>query len=422
MSRKLPEPDTNCLHAGALNLPENLGVNTPIVTSSAFDYRADHVRYPRYHNTLNHDVVAARVAALEHAEAGLITASGMGAISAVFLGLMKPGDHAIVLDGLYGGTIDLIEGLLKPYGMEFSVWNGDPAGIAERVRDTTRLIHVESPTNPLMQVVDLAGIAKQAAAHGLTSVIDNTFATPILQRPLELGFDLVVHSATKYFSGHSDLLSGAIVGSRELINRLRPTVVRLGSSLNGQDLALLERSLKTLAIRVRQQSANAGRLASRLADHPGATRVYYPGLEADPGHGIAKAQMSDFGAMLSFRLAESINPDTFLDALELIQPAVSLAGVESTICQPSRTSHAKLTPAERERQGIDDRLMRLSVGIEAVADLERDLDQASMARPILLLLILGLLAWALLSQPALAGIALPCSCSACCRWSRGFTV
>lgn len=368
--------ETLCVHAGAGDFPAPFGLNTPIITSSAFDYRPDHVRYPRYHNTINHQVVARRVAALEGGDDALITASGMGAISAVFLGLMKPGDHAIVLDGLYGGTIDLIEGLLKPLGMAFSVWDGDPDGIAGLVRENTRLIHVESPTNPLMQVVDLAAIAEQAGAHGLIRVVDNTFATPILQRPLELGFDLVVHSATKFFGGHSDLLSGAIVGGQALIDRLRPTVIRLGSSLNGQDLALLERSLKTLAIRVRQQSANAGQLATSLANHEGVAKVHYPGLESDPGHEIASRQMSDFGAMLGFRLAESIDPDKFLDALTLIQPAVSLAGVESTICQPSRTSHAKLDPSERRRLGIDDRLMRLSVGIESVADLQGDLDQA----------------------------------------------
>jgi len=365
--------ETICVHAGAGDFAAPFGLNTPIITSSAFDYRADHVRYPRYHNTINHQVVARRVAALEGGDDALITASGMGAISAVFLGLMKPGDHAIVLDGLYGGTIDLIEGLLKPFGLAFSVWDGDPDSIAGLVRENTRLLHVESPTNPLMQVVDLAAIAKQAGAHDLIRVIDNTFATPILQRPLELGFDLVVHSATKYFGGHSDLLSGAIVGGQALIDQLRPTVIRLGSSLNGQDLALLERSLKTLAIRVRQQSVNAGKLAALLADHAGVEKVHYPGLESDPGHEIASRQMSDFGAMLSFHLSESIDPDVFLDALTLIQPAVSLAGVESTICQPSRTSHAKLGSSERERLGIDDRLMRFSVGIEGVEDLWNDL-------------------------------------------------
>lgn len=376
MAKKTPRASTDCLHAGSVPLAPHFGVNTPIVTSSAFNYRADHVRYPRYHNTLNHDVVAARVAALESAEAGLITASGMGALSAIFLGLMKPGDHAILLDGLYGGTTDLVEGLLKPLGFHFSIWDGDPATLESLITTHTRLVHVESPTNPLMRVIDLAAVAEIAKARGIVSVIDNTFATPVLQRPIELGFDLVMHSATKYLGGHSDLLCGAILGSTELIQAIRPTVIRLGSSLNGQDLALLERSIKTLVVRVERQSANAAELAQRLATHPAIATVYYPGLGDHPGHAIASAQMSEFGAMLSFHLSPNIDPERFLDKLDLIQPAVSLAGVESTICQPSRTSHAKLQAAERERLGIDDRLMRLSAGIEGVDDLWHDLEQA----------------------------------------------
>ncbi len=376
MADKKAAPETLCIHAGAGDYPAPFGLNTPVVTSSAFDYRADHVRYPRYHNTLNHDLVATRVAALEGAEAGLVTASGMGAISAVFLGLMRPGDHAIVLDGIYGGTIDLIEGLLKPLGMTFSVWDGGPDHLDDLVTERTRLIHVESPTNPLMRVIDLSRVAECCRGHGLVSVIDNTFATPILQRPIEFGFDLVVHSATKYFGGHSDLLSGAVVGRADLMDAIRPTAIRIGSSLNGQDLALLERSLKTLAVRIERQSENAGRLAARLADHSGVSEVFYPGLDSHPDHELAGRQMSDFGAMLSFRLSRNIDPERFLDRLALIQAAVSLGGVESTICQPSRTSHAKLDSKERDRQGIDDRLLRLSVGLESPDDLWRDLEAA----------------------------------------------
>jgi cystathionine beta-lyase/cystathionine gamma-synthase len=367
---------TDCIHAAAGEFPAPFGLNTPIVSSSAFDYRADHVRYPRYHNTLNHDIVAARVARLESAEAGLITASGMGALSAIFLGLMKPGDHAILLDGLYGGTTDLVEGLLKPLGFRFSIWDGDPATLDSLITAHTRLVHVESPTNPLLQIIDLAAVARIARGRGIISVIDNTFATPVLQRPIELGFDLVMHSATKYLGGHSDLLCGAVLGSAELIQAIRPTAIRLGSSLNGQDLALLERSIKTLVVRVERQSANAAELASRLANHAAIATVYYPGLADHRAHALAQAQMSQFGAMLSFHLSEAIDPERFLDKLALIQPAVSLAGVESTICQPSRTSHAKLEPAERERLGIDDRLMRLSAGIESIDDLWHDLEQA----------------------------------------------
>ena len=376
MSGNGNDKDTACVHAGAVAQPAALGVNTPVVTSSAFDYRADHVRYPRYHNTLNHDVVAARVAALESAEAGLITASGMGAISAVFLGLMRPGDHAILLDGIYGGTIDLVSGLLEPLGMRFSTWDGVPDSLPGLIEDRTRLVHVESPTNPLMDVVDLRAVAQVARASGLISVVDNTFATPLLQRPVEIGFDLVVHSGTKYLAGHSDLLCGAIVGRAELIARLRPTVIRLGSSLNGRELSLLERSIATLAVRVERQSANAGVLARLLQSHGSVEAVHYPGLADHPDHAVAARQMSDFGAMLSFRLADSIDPDRFLDDLKLVRPAVSLGGVESTICQPSRTSHAKVGAEIRQRLGIDDRLMRLSVGIEAADDLWRDLDQA----------------------------------------------
>jgi cystathionine beta-lyase/cystathionine gamma-synthase len=368
--------ETQCIHAGAGDLPAAFGVNTPIVTSSAFDYRADHVRYPRYHNTLNHDVVATRLAALEGGEAALITASGMGALSSIFLGLLRPGDHAILLDGLYGGTMDLVEGLLKPLGFGFSIWDGNPETLETLITPQTRIIHVESPTNPLLGIVDLPKVACIARAHSLISVVDNTFASPILQRPIALGFDLVMHSATKYLGGHSDLLSGAIVGSNTLIERIRPTTIRLGSSLNGQDLALLERSLKTLAVRVRRQSANATELATKLSRHDGIDHVFYPGLPEHPGHTVARQQMDDFGAMLSFRLAPKLNPEYFLDGLKLIQPAVSLAGVESTICQPSRTSHAKLKAEDRQRLGINDHLMRLSVGLEAVEDLWEDLVRA----------------------------------------------
>ncbi|WP_376693923.1 trans-sulfuration enzyme family protein [Wenzhouxiangella sp. EGI_FJ10409] len=375
MTRK-PSIETACVHAGEQHGDSGLGINTPIVTSTAFDYREGGVRYPRYVNALNHAVVADKLAALEGAEAARVTASGMGAISAVLLSLMKPGDHAVILDGLYGGTTDLIEGLLEPMGMRFTTWNGEPDSLPALFEDDTRLLMVESPTNPLLSIVDLAATAKIAKANGVVSFIDNTFATPILQRPIEHGFDLVMHSATKYLGGHSDLLCGALAGSNELIDRIHPNIVRLGATLNGQDLALLERSIKTLGIRVERASDNAGELARGLHADDRIAEVRYPGLAGHPGHSIAAAQMSGFGAMLSFRLDDSIAPETFLDRLELIRPAISLGGVESTVSQPSKTSHAKLTATKRETLGIDDRLMRLSVGIEGVDDLWADLDQA----------------------------------------------
>ncbi|MDZ7788986.1 MAG: PLP-dependent aspartate aminotransferase family protein [Xanthomonadales bacterium] len=368
--------DTACVHAGEQHGDSRFGLNTPVVTSTAFDYREGGVRYPRYANALNHEVAADKIAALEGAEAARVTASGMGAISAVFLTLMKPGDHAVILDGLYGGTTDLIEGLLEPMGMRFATWNGEPDALADLFEEKTRLLMVESPTNPLLSIVDLAATAKIAARHGVVSFIDNTFATPILQRPIEYGFDLVMHSATKYLGGHSDLLCGALAGSKALIDRIHPNIVRLGATLNGQDLALLERSIKTLGIRVERASDNAGKLAGKLQADPRIAEVRYPGLENHPGHSVAAEQMQSFGAMLSFRLVDSIAPDTFLDRLELIRPAISLGGVESSVSQPSKTSHAKISDAKRKALGIDDRLMRLSVGIEGVDDLWRDLDRA----------------------------------------------
>ncbi|RFF31838.1 trans-sulfuration enzyme family protein [Wenzhouxiangella sediminis] len=369
-------PATDCVHAGETQLPGAMGINTPVVTSTTFDYREGGVRYPRYVNALNHEVVAGKIAALEGAQAARVSASGMGAISAVFLSLMKPGDHAVILDGLYGGTTDLVEGLLEPMGMRFTTWNGDPDSLAACFEKNTRLLMVESPTNPLLSIVDLAATAKIAREHDVVSFIDNTFATPILQRPIEHGFDLVMHSATKYLGGHSDLLCGALAGSTELIERIHPNIVRLGATLNGQDLALLERSIKTLAVRVERASENAAELARRLDRDPRIAETLYPGLPSHPGHSVAANQMSGFGGMLTFRIADSIDPEPFLDRLTMIRPAVSLGGVESTISQPSKTSHAKLSDEKRKALGIDDRLMRLSVGIEGVDDLWDDLDRA----------------------------------------------
>lgn len=374
--RDKPDPATDCVHAGETELPGAMGINTPVVTSTAFDYREGGVRYPRYVNALNHEVVAGKIAALEGAESARVTASGMGAISAAFLSLMKPGDHAVILDGLYGGTTDLIEGLLEPMGMRFSIWNGDPDSLAACFEENSRLLMVESPTNPLLSIVDLAATAKIARAHDVVSLVDNTFATPILQRPIEYGFDLVMHSATKYLGGHSDLLCGALAGSKALIDRIHPNIVRLGATLNGQDLSLLERSIKTLAVRVERASDNASELARRLDTDARIAETLYPGLPEHPGHSVAAEQMNGFGGMLTFRLGDAIEPEAFLDRLELIRPAVSLGGVETTISQPSKTSHAKLTDEKRKALRIDNRLMRLSVGIEAVDDLWDDLDRA----------------------------------------------
>ena len=368
---------TLAVHAGARRKGHVGGLNTPVDASSAVRYLDDsEVRYPRYFNQLNHQVVADKIAALEGAEAGLVTSSGMAAISAILLGLVDPGDHVLLLEGIYGGTDSLVRNELERFGIAHDFVAGDVDAFRDALRPATRLLFVESPTNPLLDIVDLAALAALAEQHDILTAIDNTFATPILQNPIALGFDIVMHSGTKFLGGHSDLCCGALAASSELIGRLRDHQVMHGGSLNAQDCALLERSLKTLDLRVRQQSSNAGRIAEALDGHPALAEVRYPGLAEDPGHALAGQQMSDYGALVTLRLRSDVDPVAVLRRLSLVTPAVSLGGVETTICQSVMTSHAKMSPAERERLGITPQVLRISVGIEDAADVIDDLSQA----------------------------------------------
>lgn len=353
------------------------GLNTPLLSSSAIEYLDDsEVRYPRYFNTLNHDVVAEKMSALECAEAGLITSSGMAAISAIFFGLLEKGDHIVFTEGLYGGTHALIVNELKRFGINFSFAAPDVQSIQAASEAETRMIFVESPSNPLLTVVDLEALASFAKSRGILTVIDNTFASPILQNPLVHGFDLVMHSGTKYLGGHSDLCCGTVNGSAELIAQVRNHAVAYGGCLNAQDCYLLERSLKTLELRVERQSSNATTIARRLDESNHIKQVYYPGLENHPGHEIAARQMQGFGGMLSFELNDDIDPLSYIRRLELVICAVSLGGVETTVCQPVATSHQKVSEDERQRLGITSGLLRLSVGIEDAEDICADLLQA----------------------------------------------
>jgi len=357
------------------------GLNTPMLSSSAIEYLDDsEVRYPRYFNLLNHDVVAEKMSALEGAEAGLVTSSGMAAIASILFGLLVDGDHVVFTEGLYGGTHALIVNELKRVGISHSFAANDIAAIERATTAETRMLFVESPGNPLLNVVDLAAIAAFAKPRDILTVIDNTFATPILQNPLELGFDLVMHSGTKYLGGHSDLCCGTVNGSAALISSVRNHGINHGGCLNAQDCHLLERSLKTLEIRVQRQSENAAFIARQLDNNEQVKRVHYPGLESDPGHAIAARQMRGFGGMLSFELVDSIDPVTYLRRLNMVNCAISLGGVETTICQPVATSHQKMPEAERQRLGITDSLLRLSVGIEDAGDIATDLIQALMPR------------------------------------------
>lgn len=368
---------TQAVHAGSHRELNFGGVNTPIFTSSAIEYLDDsEVRYPRYFNTHNNRVVAEKIAALENAEAALVTSSGMAAISIILFSLLKPGDHVVFLEGLYGGTTSMVSLEFERQGIEYSFIAADPKAMDAAVRDNTRMLFFESPTNPLLTVLDLDKMAAVARKHGIWSVIDGTFASPILQNPLDHGIDIVMHSGTKYLAGHSDLCCGAIAASAALIERMRHYALMHGGSLNAQDCALLERSLKTLELRVQRQSDNALIVARALLQQAGISRVNYPGLEEHPGHDIARRQMRDFGGMMSFELGESVDPLAYLRRLELIPCAVSLGGVETTICQSVATSHQKVSVEERERLGIRPGLLRLSVGIEDAEDIVADLVQA----------------------------------------------
>lgn len=368
---------TQAVRAGSRHDINMGGLNTPLLPSSAIEYLDDsEVRYPRYFNTLNHDVVADKMSALEHAEAGLVTSSGMAAISAILFGLLGSGDHVVFTEGLYGGTHALIVSELQRFGISYSFAGTGVRELEAACRPGTRMIYVESPSNPLMTVVDLPALAALAKGRKILTVIDNTFASPILQNPLLHGFDLVMHSGTKYLGGHSDLICGTVNGSAALVARARSHAVAYGGCLNAQDCYLLERSLKTLELRVRRQSDNAGVIASLLHADERIKKVYYPGLADHPGHAVAARQMEGFGGMLSFELADDIDPLGYIRRLELVNCAISLGGVETTICQPVATSHQKVSADERRRLGITDGLLRLSVGIEDAGDISADLLQA----------------------------------------------
>ena len=370
--------ETQCVHSGKYRDKAVRGVNTPIFTSSANEYLdLEQTLYPRYFNTPNQEAVVQKLCALEMAESGLIFSSGMAAMSTSVLAFAQAGDHVLLLDELYGGTHAFATDTFDRFGIRYSFSTTDAEEMTRATTPQTKVLVIESPTNPLLGIIDVKKVAEAARARGIITVIDNTFATPINQNPLALGIDVVVHSGTKYLGGHSDLCCGAALGSSMVIERIRAMARHLGGSLNAITCYLLERSLKTLAVRVERQSANAMKIAEFLATHKSVRRVNYPGLPAFKGHEIARSQMRGFGGMLSFELNESAgSPSDFQKRLKLITPAVSLGGVETLICSPALTSHAKISAKERERIGISDSLLRLSVGIENADDLIEVLSNA----------------------------------------------
>ncbi|MGB0185374.1 MAG: trans-sulfuration enzyme family protein [Flavobacteriaceae bacterium] len=378
MSKQKLGERTICTHTGAVEDPIYRGAVSPIYLSTSYDFiDQDPKRYPRYFNTPNQEFLSKKVAALEDAEAGMLFSSGMAAISAVMLTLLKSGDHAVIQNDIYGGTRNFIEAHFKSYGIAYSFTKDLSSSSFEAcIRDNTKLIYVETPSNPLLKLVDLFAVAKLAKMHNITTAIDNTFATPIVQKPLTLGIDIVIHSATKYFGGHSDITAGAVASSQAIMDQIWDLAKDFGGNLSDYSVWLLERSMKTLSIRVKAQQKNAKKIARFLEQHEAIKHVYYPGLATHENHQLAKIQMKGFGAMLSFELSNAYDTVSFLKSLQLIKPSMSLAGVESTMILPAKTSHALLSEADRKMQGISDQLIRFSVGIESKKDLIFDIEQA----------------------------------------------
>ena len=370
--------NTICTHTGEVEDKQFRGAVSPLFMSSSYAFEGvDVKRYPRYFNTPNQEALCKKVAALEHTEAGLIFGSGMAAVSTALLAFLRAGDHVVLQNTLYGGTYNLINEEFDKFGIEYSFTDGLKVEDFEvKIKENTKVIYIETPSNPLLTITDLKAVATLAKKHNLVSMIDNTFASPVNQNPIDFGIDVVIHSATKYMGGHSDICAGAVASTTEHIDRIFQLAKNFGGSLSDYTVWLLERSMKTMGIRVRAQNENAQKMAEYLHQNKDVEKVYYPGLPSHPDHELAKSQMKGFGGMLSFELKSDIDAMDFQNALELIKPSMSLAGVESTVLSPTQTSHALMGEEERSRQGIKDGLIRFSVGIEEVEDLIEDIEQA----------------------------------------------
>jgi cystathionine beta-lyase/cystathionine gamma-synthase len=382
MAKTYERIETKLIHSGEPD-PLILGaVSMPIFQSAMFEYSGEKdyhaLRYIRLNNTPNHAVLHQKLAALENAEAGLVTSSGMAAISAALLTVLSQGDHLLAQDGLYGGTHDFITKDFASFGISYDFFDGnDPASWQKKLKPSTKAIYVETITNPLLQVADLKAVAAFAKTHGLVSMIDNTFATPMNFRPPEHGFDLSLHSCTKYLNGHSDIVAGAIIGGREWIQRITHKLNHLGGSLDPHACFLLHRGMKTLAVRMRYQNQSALRIARFLETNPAVEKVNYPGLESHPAHERARELFEGFSGMLSFEVKGGVEgAERFMKKTTLPLIAPSLGGVETLLTRPSTTSHSGLSPEERRRLGISDGLIRMSVGIEATEDLIEDFGTA----------------------------------------------
>lgn len=370
--------NTICAHVGEVKDEQFKGAISPIYMSTSYGFdTVDVLRYPRYLNTPNQEALVKKIAALEKTENALIFGSGMAAVSTTILAFLKQGDHIVLQQTLYGGTYNFVVEEFKKFGIEYSFTKEvSISSFKEVIQPNTKVLYIETPSNPLLTITDMQAVSELAKANGIVTMIDNTFASPINQTPVDFGIDIVLHSATKYMGGHSDILAGAVAASNSHIETIWKTAINLGGSLSDFTVWMLERSLKTLNLRVKCQSENAGIMARYLVRNPNISKVYYPGLESHPNHQLAKKQMKGFGGMLSFELKDGIDAVEFQRKLQLIKPSMSLAGVESTMLNPAVASHALMGAEERKKQGITDGLIRFSVGIEETEDLIADIEQA----------------------------------------------
>lgn len=382
MAKEYTNLETKLIHAGEpVPLIEG-AVSMPIFQSSTFEYggeaAGDELRYIRLSNTPNHLVLHKKLAALENGEAALVTASGMAAISATVLAILSAGDHLLVQEGIYGGTLKFIARDFPSLGLSHDFIHGDdPESWKKRLKPNTKAIYVETIANPLMQVADHEAVVVFAREHGLISIIDNTFASPVNFRPPEWGFDLSLHSCTKYLNGHSDIIAGAVIGKQDLVEKISQKLTRMGAALDPHACYLLHRGMKTLALRVRYQNESAHRVAQFLEKHPAVAKVNYPGLESHPQHDRAKKLLDGYSGMLSFILEGDVAAaKTFLQKITIPIMAPSLGGIETLITRPVITSHRGVAQEELERMGLSAGLIRLSVGIESTEDLIHDFTQA----------------------------------------------
>ena len=380
---------TNCIHAGD-TLDERGGIFTPLYKHSTFGFpntqslfdvvegRVQGSLYTRYGLNPTIQSLEKKLAVIEGGEAAWVFSSGMAAESATFLAHCKAGDHIVCIGDVYGGTYELLDANLSDLGITTAFILGNEVHkLNEFIKSNTRIVFFETPTNPNMEVLDIAAIADVAKNHGALTVVDNTFATPVNQKPFEFGADLVIHSTTKYLGGHSDLTGGTVIGSAELLAPIWTWRKNLGQMMAPEVAYLLARSLRTLVVRVNAHNATAQTIAERLVEHPRINKVNYPGLPGFIGHNIDKLQMKGFGGMISFVFDGNAQETAdVVDRLKLFSIAPSLGGVESLVTQPITTTHYNLTAEERAKRGIVDGMVRISVGLEDVEDLWTDLEQA----------------------------------------------